>query len=507
MTIHEHIKKAANGGHLEELCIDLASQVEHLTEMVNNLTRARFMSKSEREIQAAMEAGQKTLFGDVIPLEVGSPEVVVDPPEEKKKEKAPKTKRNRYPLPEHLPREQIVLDAKHDRCDTCGSEKMKKISEKISEKLHITPPEFKVIEYIRPVYSCKCCESMKVENLPPHPAPKAGVTTATLALIANMKYMDGMPLYRISKSFERRGFGISRDKLAQWMALVGKALDPIVMRIDQLQRDGPILQLDETRFQVLAEEGRAAEKQSWMIVGVSETIDRQKVVRFRYSRSRDRKTIETILNGYQGAFVSDGLEVYNGVARSLSLEHAGCWAHARRKFFEASKSSVKGGLRSMTAQKFLKKINELFAIERNCKERQPKDILQARVEKSLPVLQECHEMLLHYHDTIPKESLTGKALHYLKNQWEKLTVFTLNGRIPIHNNACENAIRPFVVGRKSWLFSGSPRGAHASATIYSCLETAKCNGLDPYQWLSHVLETLPLRSSQDNIDDLLPLNI
>ena len=225
---------------------------------------------------------------------------------------------------------------------------------------------------------------------------------------------------------------------------------------------------------------------------------------FHYSPTRSQTVADQLLQGFSGTVQTDGYAGYVGVCVKNGLQHAGCWAHARRKFDEALKAQGKGQLKAGKASKAIITIQKLYRIEKLIAGLPPDEKQRARQQQAVPILNEMKEWLDTSLTQVPSTSLTGKALTYLANQWSTLTVYCEDGRIDIDNNAVERAIRPFVIGRNNWIFSDTVKGAKASANLYSLIETAKLNGLEPYRYLQHVFKELPKAQTLAEIEQLLP---
>ena len=232
----------------------------------------------------------------------------------------------------------------------------------------------------------------------------------------------------------------------------------------------------------------------------------QKIILFDYNASRSGSVPIKLLEGFQGYLQTDGYEGYAAIGRTPGITNQGCWAHARRKFDEAIKGQ-KDPKKTGKAHAGLALIQKLYRIEREIKERPPDDKQRLRQQRSLPILDRLRQWLEKSLPQVPPKSLLGKALHYLHNQWDKLVCYCDEGYLRMDNNLAENAIRPFVVGRKAWLFSNSERGARASANLYSLVETAKACGKEPYAYLKDVFTRLPAAQTGEDIEQLLPWNI
>jgi transposase len=277
---------------------------------------------------------------------------------------------------------------------------------------------------------------------------------------------------------------------------------------DDLLASG-FVQCDETRYQVLKEPGKAATSQSYLWVQLAPEPG---VVLYDYDASRSAEVPKQLLAGFEGFLQTDGYEGYGAIGQEPGITHVGCWAHARRKFDEAlraQKSSArkKRSLKQSKALQGLAFIQKLYKIERQIQEKPPDDVHRIRQERSRPVMEKLRSWLTEAIPRVPPQSLTGKALAYLDGQWPKLIRVLEDGRLPLDTNRVENAIRPFVVGRKNWLFADTVRGAQASANLYSLIETAKANGIEPFAYLRYVLTELPAATTLDEVEALLPRHV
>ncbi|MDR5876298.1 IS66 family transposase [Vreelandella gomseomensis] len=396
----------------------------------------------------------------------------------------------RVALPPELPRVEVVHDlpeeARHCRDDGTA---LTVIGEEVSEELHVVPARVEVIRHVRHKYACRTCEEgVKVAAAPAKLLPKSNASATLLAYVATAKYQDALPLYRQSQLFARHGAEIPRNTLARWMVQAGERITPLIDTLRQHLLNAPLIHMDETTLQVNQEADRHASATSYMWVQRGGPPGQQ-VVLFDYDASRAGRVPVRLLGDYAGRLVTDGYEGYAEVVRRNGITQAGCWAHARRKFVEAQKVQPKG--KTGKADWALNQIRKLYGVEKQAKALEPDARHALRDQKSRPLIDQLRTWLdKSLAQVLPKSAL-GKALHYLDNQWPRLTRFLDDGLIPLDNNPAENAIRPFVVGRKNWLFSHTPSGAHASAAIYSLIETAKANGLSPYDYLQYVFATLP----------------
>jgi len=423
-------------------------------------------------------------------------------------EEAPaQPKAGRKPLPANLPRvriEHVATDAEK-QC-ACGCERIE-IGEETSEQLDIVPAKIQVIVNVRKKYACKQCEAgVFTAPLPAQPIPKSNASPGLLAHISTAKYQDGVPLHRQESVLSRAGIDIPRNTLANWMIKSGELIQPLINLLEDRLLAYPIMHCDETHVQILKEPDKQASQKSYMWVRVGGPPT-QPIRLFHYADSRKGEVASALLAGYEGYLQTDDYAGYNGVGSQHSITHLGCWAHARRKFVEAQKATSSKTKKAGKADMAVSLISKLYAIEKRIKALTEEERYAARQQEALPILDKIRQWLdKTLHTTLPK-GLLGKALSYLDKNWDKLTVYTEDGWLSIDNNPAENAIRPFVIGRKNWLFSASVRGAKSSANLYSLIETAKTNGQEPYTYLRHIFKELPKVASVEEIESLLPWNV
>lgn len=416
-------------------------------------------------------------------------------------------KRGRKPIDPHLPRE-IVRHELPEAERVCAHDgtRLVEIGAEISEQLDIVPQQVRVIQHHRVKYTCPCCdESIRVTPAPARIIPKGLLTEAALAWVVTAKYQDSLPLYRQAALLGRFGGDLSRTTLAASMVRVGHAVQPIINLLRDHLLEADLILGDETVIQVLKESGRTAQSKSYLWAQM--TGSGPPIRLFSYTPGRGGTHAQPLYDGIKPgvALMSDGYEVYNAIAATRGAIHLGCWAHSRRYFIEAEAAIPKAARNAQQpATQFIAAIGELYAIEANAKDLSAEQRQQRRQEQSRPVLAKIEALLLSHLHTVTPSSLLGKALHYLSSQWPKLTRFVENGDWPIDNNRCENAIRPFVVGRRNWLFCDTVAGARASANLYSLIETCKANGIEPYSYLTELFRHLPLAKTVEDFEALLP---
>jgi transposase len=324
-----------------------------------------------------------------------------------------------------------------------------------------------------------------------------------MASIVTWKFQDALPLYRQEKIFSRHGIELPRATLSRWVVDLGKRCQAIVEGIHAHIRAGPMIGMDETPVQVLKEENRADTSLSYMWVARGGTPGKTAIA-FSYHPTRSASVPKEYLSSYTGILQSDGYEAYDAAIKDRPIVHVGCMVHARRLFVNADKA----GKIPTSAKTALDYFKRLYAVEREASERNldANGRSALRKEKALPILIEFKVFLDERSTTVPPESLIGKAIAYSQRQWEKLVRYVDYGMVPIDNNLLENAIRPFVVGRKNFLFSGSPDGASSSAALYTIIETAKANGHEPFHYLYYLFSLLPSAQDSESIQALLPFN-
>ncbi len=485
---------------LEQMLIERESnkgRIVHLEEENALLRQRLFGRKSEQTTDLATP--QLAPFNEA--------ESIAEPVGEDVEEEvvAPAKRRGkRKPLPADLPRIEVIHELpEHELTCACGCRKHV-IGEEVSEQLEIVPMQIRVIKHVRKVYGCRDCETAPViADKPAQLIEKSMASPSVLAMLLTTKYVDGLPLHRFEKVLGRHGIDIPRQILARWVIQCGEHFQPLLNLMRDSLLASRVIHCDETRVQVLKEPDREPSSQSWMWVQTGGPPDKP-VILFDYSTGRSQEVPTRLLDGYCGYLMTDDYAGYNALGTQDGVERLGCWAHARRKFVEAQKVQPKG--KTGRADIALKLISKLYGIEIAYKESSDEGRKKGRQDLSLKVMSELKawvEKTLPYMTT---QNALGKAVTYLANNWSKLERYVEQGYLPIDNNTAERAIRPFVIGRKSWLFSDTPKGATASAQLYSLVETAKANGQEPYAWLRHALERLPQASSVEDYEALLPWN-
>nr|WP_269412618.1 IS66 family transposase [Lentibacillus daqui] len=454
----------------------------------------RFESSSEKT-----DSEQLSLFNEA--EDTANP-TVEEPTVETITYKRKKQKGQRDQKLENLPTETIEyrLSNEEQVCSCCGGD-LHEMSTEMRKELKVIPAQVKVVEHVRYVYSCRHCEHNEIKTpivtakMPEPVFPGSLASPSAMAYTMEQKYVEGMPLYRQEKHLERFGVSISRQTLANWIVYGANTWLELIydeMRAQLLELDA--LHADETTLQVLSEPERPATSTSyiWLYRSGQEDIP---IVLYDYQQTRAAKHPRRFLEGFQGYLHVDGYPGYNGLPNVVLV---GCWAHARRNFTEALKALPESAATtSVKAKEGLAFCNKLFDIERDLKDVSPQERYEKRLERSQPVLDAFSAWLREQTPRVLPKSALGKAIKYCRNQWERLEAFLKDGRLEIDNNRAERSIKPFVIGRKNWIFSNTAKGAKSSAIIYSIVETAKENGLNPFNYLSYLFEELPNMDTTD----------
>jgi transposase len=470
-----------------------------------------FFDEAEREGAGAAPAGEEAARNDSDNDNAAADELQI--PAHRR------AKRGRKPLDAALPREVVrhELPEAERVCPKDGAA-LAEIGVEVSEQLDIVPQQVRVIRHERVKYACPCCDGgLRLAPKAPQLIPKSLLTEAALAWVASAKYQDGLPLYRQAALLGRfGGTTMSRNTLAASIVRAGHGAQPVVNLLRDLLLDSPVIYGDETEVQVLKEPGKKPQTKSYMWVQTTEAsgVDGTgpPIRLFGYSAHRSLAAARGLYEGVRAGAVlmSDGYEPYAAIAAQYQLVHLGCWAHARRYVHEAWKALPKDrrGPEQLTTR-LLDLIGKLYHVQAEARRAglDAQALLERRTALSRPVLDRIRDLVAeHLHSVLPA-SLLGKALHYLSAQWPKLVRYVDDGRYPIDNNACENAIRPFCVGRRNWLFSDTVGGATASANLYSLLQTCQANGVDGYRYLKALFVGLPKARTVEDFEALLPWKI
>lgn len=504
----------------DEQIAELSQRVENLTNMFLNLQKKQYGSKSEKHAVPAEEGEQLSLFNEA--EEAADPQAP-DPTVTETEVKAHKRKRPgcQEKLLEKTPAQEVEFELPEGerKCPKCNGDLTRIGREYIRTGLEYIPARVEARKYYRSSYVCRNCSedtsacercdhadekvcstcperprTMFVQAAIPPEHRKAVIKhsiagASSVAYVLYAKYVLSVPLYRQVQEWKRAGVELSRQTLANWVLAVSRDwLSPMCAYMKKVLLSSSVLHCDETTVQVLHEDGKKATSDSYMWAYRTGEAEKYAIVLFDYQPTRSGDAAKRFLDGFTGYFVADG---YGGYNKVQSATRCGCWAHVRRKFLETVPGT--GQATGCKAEEGVRFCDDLFLIERELKGLDAEERRKRRLEESKPVVDAFWEWIQTLHP-LPNSAL-GKAIGYATGQKACLNNFLLDGRIPISNNADENAIRPFVVGRKNWLFSNTPNGANASAKVYSIVETAKLNGLDIYKYLCFLLGRLPAESA------------
>ena len=406
-------------------------------------------------------------------------------------------------VPEGTPTEVVEhrLPEEEQVCEVCGSQ-MVEIGKEVHRTLKREPPKFWIREDVYYTYACKNCEletgEANILKTPKEPAllPGSFASAEAVAHIAVQKFVMYSPLYRLEQEFNRQGLKLSRQTMSNWLLNVSEMwLQPIYNVLHEKLCKEQVLHADETTLQVLKEAGRPSTSKSYMWLYRTSGCAEQAIVLYEYQPTRKAEHAENFLKGFSGWLHADGYQGYHRLPENIRV--VGCWAHARRKFDEALQTLPKEKQKDSPAAVGECYCSRLFKLEEAFAELTPEERYEKRLEQEKPVL----DALLSWANemqakTAPKSAM-GRAIHYLLEQWPYLIRYLEDGRLELSNNRAERSIKPFVMGRKNWLFANTPGGAQASSVIYSLIETAKENGLDPYRYLLWVLRSAPVLSQTD----------
>jgi len=384
----------------------------------------------------------------------------------------------------------------------------------VKEELDITPAKVQVIEHLqeKAVYLDEHNEKkLRVAERPAHPLGKSIASVSLLAYLIIAKYCDGLPLYRLEGILKRYGGSINRSTMATWLIRLSQQMQCVVNLLQEEQLSADYLQGDETRQQVLKEPGTdpTGDKWIWVIRGGPPG---KPVVFFHYNKSRGGSVAQELLAGFSGRYYQcDGYAGQKMAVDKHTVSVIGCMDHARRKFVEAEKALPKKKKNTTIAKCTVarSKIDALYTIERKMKELKlnEDERYDYRRKHAIPKLEKLNVWLIQNEAKVAKDTLTHKAINYALKQWENLIGYCQHGQLDISNIKCENAIRPFAVGRRGWLFSDTPKGARAGAVFYTLIETAKENGLDPYSYILHLCRHIASAETAEDVEALLPWNV
>ena len=496
----------------------LAQALQNLQEQIRLANKKRFGRSSE---QSRYDDGSEQLSMEMLFNEAEVNSDIAPTPAEPDLTRVKAHTRKKHAthdekLPENAEIEVVVRELSEEEriCPVCGEE-TREIGEEVTRKLTIVPAKVVIVETHRKSYACRNCEgtgiSTPVRTAPAESEflPGSMCLPEAVAWIMHQKYVMYAPLYRLEQDFKRMGVELTRQTMSSWMIRAAERYLESVYRLlkENLLKE-EILHADETTLQVLHEPGREAQQKSYMWLYRTGRNAAHPIVLYEYCQTRRAENPRAFLAGYSGYLHTDGYAGYHDLSGDIVI--VGCWAHARRKFDEALNAISANDRFSSKAMKGKRYCDALFAVEdRLDKEAQSENARERTVrrrELAEPILAEFREWLTNIHPA-PKSAL-GRAVAYTLEQWSYLTNYLLDGRLEISNNRAERSIKPFVMGRKNFLFANTPGGARTAAVIYSLIETAKENELDPHRYLTWLMTTAPTLHLTDpvRVAELLPLN-
>ncbi len=414
----------------------------------------------------------------------------------------------RRPLPEHLPREEIVLAA-GDVCPGCGGTHFSKLGADVTEVLEKIPARLKVIRHIRPKFSCRACETIIQAPSPDLPVEKGRPGPGLLANVVVAKYLDGLPLYRQSAILAREGIEIERATLADWVGHAAWWVAPLAALIGAHVMAAPVIHTDDTPIKVLAPgNGQTKLGRLWTYL-VDERPwcgDRAPAAFYRFSPDRKSERPRDHLAGFSGVIQADAYKGYEALTRPTGLApptiaHAACWAHARRHIYDEYEKT-----KSPIAEEALRRIGQLYEVEAAITGQTAEQRVAARREHAVPILKDLKEWFEAQRRRLSSKNTLYKAIGYAVTRWDQLTLYVADGRIGIDNNPAERSLRGIALTRKNFLFLGSEAGGDRAAILYTVLETAKLNGLDPEAYLADVIDRMAKGHPINRLSELLPWN-
>lgn len=491
------------------------AMIKHLKLEISKLRREHYGHSSERRARLIdqMELQLEELEAAATEDEIGAQNVAKISAVAGFERRRP----TRKPFPDHLPRERRVIEAP-TTCSCCGSDRIVKMGEDITETLEVIPRQWKVIQTVREKFTCRICEKISQSPAPFHPTPRGWAGPNLLAMVLFEKFGQHQPLNRQAERYAKEGVDLSLSTLADQVGACAAALEPLHALIRTHVLAAERLHGDDTTVPLLAKGGTQTAR-LWTYVRDDRPFGgaAPPAALFYFSRDREMAHPNRHLAGWQGVLQADAYGGYNDLYRGGRdpgpVLSALCWSHARRKFFELADIKEKARQKkpaydiSPVALEAVKKIDAIFDVERQINGLDVTNRLDARHQLVRPLVDDLHDWMRAEQGTMSKHNPVARAIAYMfkKDRWDAFTLFLEDGRICLTNNAAERALRGIALGRKSWLFAGSERGGDRAAFMYSLIVTAKMNDIDPQAWLADVLARLP-NTTASHVPDLLPWN-
>jgi transposase len=478
------------------------AMIAHLQLAIAKMKRERFGQSSERGVHLIeqLELELADLEADLAEDEIAAEAAAAKANVEAHARRKPK----RGPLPAHLPRERVVIAAP-STCPCCGSDKLAKLGEDVTETLEAIPRQWKVIQHVREKWTCRACEKITQPPAPFHVITRGRAGAGLLAMILAGKYAQHLPLTRQAEAYAREGVDIDVSTMADWVGASAATLQPLVMLIRAHVFAAERIHADDTTVPVLAK-GKTRTGRLWAYVRDDRPFagPDPPAAAYFYSRDRSGAHPQAHLAQYAGLMQADAYAgfnpLYEGARKPAPIVEAACWAHGRRKFYELAELA-----RAPIAIEAVKRIDAIFAIEREMNGQARNARRVARQERVKPLVEDLHVWMIENRARVSGKSAIGKALDYMLKRWDAFARFLDDGRLCLSNNAAERAVRGIAVGRKNWTFAGSDRGGERAAAIYTLIETAKLNDVDPQAWLADVLARMADHANRD-LYQLLPWN-
>lgn len=492
---------AENHSKLLSLVSEQKARIEMLQHQLFLMKNARFGRKTEKDVVAEQMSFQ---FDEA---DAPEPEAVEDATEsETITYTRTKKGQGRQKLPESLPYIEKVYDLTDaEKQCACGCQ-LTHISDERSEQLDVVPQmTFRVI-HIRKKYACKQCEeTIQTAKLPKQPIPKNMASAGLLAAVIDSKFNRHMPLYRQEDMFKRAGLTVTRATLSHWVIQSAALLTPLVKLMEDIIQTHDVAYADETTLQVLKEKNKKATTKSFMWLFIGGPPDKRSFI-YQYHPTRTHQVAAEFFQDFKGYLHADCYSAYTALGRTEAITHVACMAHARRYFVEITKQTQK---KKGLAFQVVNLIGKLYLIEKALKEEQAssKQIQHTRQTKALPILTQIKALLDENALKLLPQSPIGKAVHYMLTHWEALNQYIKDGRLEIDNNRSERSIKPFVIGRKNWMFHDNEIGARAGATLFSLIETCKAHNVDVFSWLKHALNHIHQADTVEKLEQLLPFNV
>lgn len=476
------------------------SSIENLQHQLHLFRTARFGRKSEKSVVEEQLALQ---FDEIQPAEEVEPISVV----EKQTITYTRNKKGtgRKSLPKSLPYIEKIHDlTEEEKQCACGCQ-LSHISDEVTEQLDVVPQMTFRVVHIRKKYACKKCEqTIRLAKLPKQPIDKSMASAGLLAAIIDSKFNRHMPLYRQEAMFHEAGLAVTRGTLSNWLIHASKLLTPLIKLMINIILEYDVAFADETSLQVLKEKGRLPAQQSYMWLFSGGAPDKRVFV-YQYHPSRSHQIPFSFFADFKGYLHADCYQAYVALGQLPTIQHVACIAHARRYFVDVVKTSKKAGL----AQQVVQLMGKLYELEKKLKEKNASvdTIYKERQQFAKPMLIELKKLLDESQFKVLPKSPLGKAVFYATTHWNSLCRYLDDGRLEIDNNRSERAIKPFVIGRKNWLFHGNEVGAHAGSIFFSLIETCKQHQIDPFAWFKYTLNNIHNAHTIEQLELLLPFNI